>query len=183
MHGAAGDADAGIQRLLERSPKRIVKAVEGITFAIPRGATMALVGESGSGKSMTGRAILRLVPPPGEVYVPRTAWPCSRRWRGGCSAIRETARSSASSAGSINGEGVLEVTVTRAANDTTLARIIRMVKAAEIGIMSVGAIGLFLAWKGMMVTTLTIPLMLIGLFVMIRAMRKPELGSGAAVVQ
>ncbi len=34
-------------------------------------------------------------------------------------------------AGSINGEGVLEVTVTRAANDTTLARIIRMVGESQ----------------------------------------------------
>ena len=43
------------------------------------------------------------------------------------------------------------------------ARIIRIVKAAEIGIMSVGAVGLVLAWKGIMVSTLAIPLMLLAL--------------------
>ena len=43
------------------------------------------------------------------------------------------------------------------------ARIIRMVKAAEIGIMTVGAAGLLLAWKGIAVSTLAIPLMLAAL--------------------
>ena len=39
-----------------------VRAVDGITFLIERGHTMALVGESGCGKSTTGRAVLRLTP-------------------------------------------------------------------------------------------------------------------------
>jgi len=43
------------------------------------------------------------------------------------------------------------------------ARIIRVVKAAEIGIMLVGGAGLFLAWQGTLVTTLAIPLMLLAL--------------------
>jgi peptide/nickel transport system ATP-binding protein len=38
----------------------IVRAVDGISFAIGRGGTLALVGESGCGKSTVGRAILRL---------------------------------------------------------------------------------------------------------------------------
>ena len=46
------------------------------------------------------------------------------------------------------------------------ARIIRIVKACEIGIMSVGAIGLVLAWKGIGVHTLAIPLLMLGLFAM-----------------
>jgi peptide/nickel transport system ATP-binding protein len=37
-----------------------VKAVDGVSFKIERGTTMALVGESGCGKSTTGRAILNL---------------------------------------------------------------------------------------------------------------------------
>ncbi len=46
------------------------------------------------------------------------------------------------------------------------ARIIRIVKACEIGIMSIGAIGLLLAWKGLGVHALAIPLLMVALFAM-----------------
>ncbi|MGQ0825821.1 MAG: ABC transporter ATP-binding protein [Actinomycetota bacterium] len=38
-----------------------VKAVSGVSFAVPKGKTLGLVGESGCGKSTTGRLILRLL--------------------------------------------------------------------------------------------------------------------------
>jgi oligopeptide/dipeptide ABC transporter ATP-binding protein len=44
------------------TPRGVVRAVDGISLEIPRGAAVALVGESGSGKSMTGFSILRLFP-------------------------------------------------------------------------------------------------------------------------
>ena len=44
-----------------------VHPVDGVSFALDRGETLALVGESGSGKSLTSLALLRLVPPPGRI--------------------------------------------------------------------------------------------------------------------
>jgi oligopeptide/dipeptide ABC transporter ATP-binding protein len=44
-----------------------ITPVDGVTFTLERGRTLALVGESGCGKSLTSLAILRLVPPPGRI--------------------------------------------------------------------------------------------------------------------
>jgi oligopeptide/dipeptide ABC transporter ATP-binding protein len=46
-----------------RGTTRVVRAVDGVSFAVDRGETLALVGESGCGKSSVGRTILRLQEP------------------------------------------------------------------------------------------------------------------------
>lgn len=45
----------------------VLPAVDGVTFSIPRGRTLALVGESGCGKSVTSYSILRLIQKPGQI--------------------------------------------------------------------------------------------------------------------
>ena len=42
-----------------------MRAVDGVSFDVGRGETLALVGESGCGKSSVGRTILRLQEPTG----------------------------------------------------------------------------------------------------------------------
>ena len=44
-----------------------VYPVDGVSFSLDRGETLALVGESGCGKSLTSLALLRLVPAPGRI--------------------------------------------------------------------------------------------------------------------
>ncbi len=46
----------------------VARAVDGVSWSLPRGKTLALVGESGCGKSVTALSIMRLVPsPPGRI--------------------------------------------------------------------------------------------------------------------
>ena len=46
----------------------VARAVDGVSFDLPKGGTLALVGESGCGKSVTALSILRLIPdPPGRI--------------------------------------------------------------------------------------------------------------------
>jgi len=44
-----------------RGSKSAVHAVDGVSFTLAEGETLALVGESGCGKSTTGRLVLRLL--------------------------------------------------------------------------------------------------------------------------
>jgi peptide/nickel transport system ATP-binding protein len=51
-----------------RTPDGVNRAVDGVSFKIEAGQTLAVVGESGCGKSVTAMSILRLIPePPGKI--------------------------------------------------------------------------------------------------------------------
>ena len=54
-----------------RGHRRVIHAVDGVSFAIERGEVLGLVGESGCGKSVTSLSIMRLVPPPGQIVAGR----------------------------------------------------------------------------------------------------------------
>ena len=51
-----------------RTPEGVNRAVDGVSFHVNEGETLAVVGESGCGKSVTAMSILRLIPePPGKI--------------------------------------------------------------------------------------------------------------------
>ncbi len=52
-----------LNRVLEGKPRQQVHAVDGVSFGIERGRTLALVGESGCGKSTVARLLVGLYPP------------------------------------------------------------------------------------------------------------------------
>ncbi len=75
--------DARVAPLLEIEDLRtwfytrdgIVRAVDGVSYRVYPGETLAVVGESGCGKSVTSLSILRLVPsPPGRIAARRLAF-------------------------------------------------------------------------------------------------------------
>ena len=52
-----------LNRVTEGKAKRFLKAVDGVTFEVPKGTTLSLVGESGCGKSTIARCVVGLYPP------------------------------------------------------------------------------------------------------------------------
>jgi oligopeptide/dipeptide ABC transporter ATP-binding protein len=84
-------ATVEVRDLVKRFPmglgKAVVHAVNGVSFTIGPGESLALVGESGSGKSTVGRCLLRLIQPTsGSILfdgldVGQMSAPMVRSWR------------------------------------------------------------------------------------------------------
>src|SRR5512136_2071290 len=50
------------------TPEGVVKAVDRVSFDLPKGQTLGILGESGCGKSVTALSIMRLIAdPPGRI--------------------------------------------------------------------------------------------------------------------
>jgi len=66
LQGVGRDFDVSrpwLNRLIEGEPRRLLRAVDDVSFTVRQGETLALVGESGSGKSTVARLIVGLYPP------------------------------------------------------------------------------------------------------------------------
>jgi peptide/nickel transport system ATP-binding protein len=50
-----------------KTPRGLVRAVDGVSFTLERGKALGIVGESGSGKTILSRSIMGLLPPRGTV--------------------------------------------------------------------------------------------------------------------
>ena len=69
-----------LNRVIERQPRLFVHAVDGVSFTIERGKTLALVGESGCGKSTVARLLVGLYAPTrGEVRFDGQATDAARK--------------------------------------------------------------------------------------------------------
>ncbi|WP_326794236.1 ABC transporter ATP-binding protein [Streptomyces sp. NBC_01808] len=84
-----------------------VRAVDGVSFTVPRGRIVCVVGESGCGKSVTARSVLGLVEEPGRIV-------------GG--SIRFYADGAADSEAAADGEGPADGAAAEGAADTAQAR-------------------------------------------------------------
>ena len=73
MSGTQPLLDVADLRVDFATPKGVVQAVRGVSFTLGR-EKLGVVGESGSGKSVTGRAILKLVRPPGCITAKRLSF-------------------------------------------------------------------------------------------------------------
>ena len=59
-----------------------VRALNGVSYTVPRGKVLGIVGESGCGKSVTSLSIMQLVPHPGVIEQGKITFQTARRGNG-----------------------------------------------------------------------------------------------------
>jgi peptide/nickel transport system ATP-binding protein len=69
-----------LNRVLEHRPRQLLHAVDGVSFEITKGRTLALVGESGCGKSTVAKLLVAASRSTGRTHTRPTA----RRRAGSC---------------------------------------------------------------------------------------------------
>jgi peptide/nickel transport system ATP-binding protein len=79
---------------------RVAKSVDGVSFEVSRGETVAVVGESGSGKSVTSLSIMGLLSPPGRIVGGRILY------RAGSGEVLDLAKMSSRAMRSIRGREI-----------------------------------------------------------------------------
>lgn len=57
------------QKLFKKNSGGVLKAVDDVSFSIPRGHSLGIAGESGCGKTTTGKMLLQLYKPTGGTYL------------------------------------------------------------------------------------------------------------------
>jgi peptide/nickel transport system ATP-binding protein len=103
MSMAADDAILRVENLQTwfELGSRVAKSVDGVTFNVRRGETLAIVGESGSGKSVTSLSIMRLIAsPPGRIVGGEI------RFRGRDGQVRDLAQASEATMRGIRGNEI-----------------------------------------------------------------------------
>ncbi len=72
IQASARDIDGPLLELKDvtthfKTPRGVVRAVDGVSFTLDRGKALGIVGESGSGKTILSRSIMGLLPPRGTI--------------------------------------------------------------------------------------------------------------------
>jgi peptide/nickel transport system ATP-binding protein len=72
IQASARDIDGPLLELTDvtthfKTPRGVVRAVDGVSFTLDRGKALGIVGESGSGKTILSRSIMGLLPPRGTI--------------------------------------------------------------------------------------------------------------------